>query len=38
VLASSVAPRAGLAALRPWKAALADYLERAGLRATAVPA
>jgi dTDP-4-dehydrorhamnose reductase len=38
VLASSVAPRAGLVALRPWKAALADYLERAGLRATAVPA
>lgn len=38
VLASTVAPRAGLAPLRPWKAALVDYLERAGLRATAVPA
>jgi len=31
VLRSSVSVRAGLPALRPWHAALADYLERAGL-------
>jgi dTDP-4-dehydrorhamnose reductase len=35
VLRSSVSVRAGLPALRPWRAALADYLERAGLLATA---
>jgi dTDP-4-dehydrorhamnose reductase len=35
VLRSSVAERAGLASLRPWRAALADYLERAGLLAGA---
>jgi dTDP-4-dehydrorhamnose reductase len=33
VLVSSVAERAGLAPLRPWKTALADYLEHAGLLA-----
>ena len=31
VLVSSVAERAGLAPLRPWRTALQDYLERAGL-------
>ncbi len=31
ILASSAAARAGLTPLRPWKDALADYLERAGL-------
>jgi dTDP-4-dehydrorhamnose reductase len=31
VLCSSVAERAGLAPLRPWQAALHDYLKRAGL-------
>jgi dTDP-4-dehydrorhamnose reductase len=35
VLRSSVSARAGLPALRPWRAALADYLERAGLLAAA---
>ena len=35
VLRSSVSVRAGLPALRPWRAALADYLERAGLLAAA---
>jgi dTDP-4-dehydrorhamnose reductase len=35
VLRSSVLERAGLAPLRPWHAALADYLERAGLLAGA---
>lgn len=35
VLRSSVVERAGLAPLRPWRAALADYLERAGLLAGA---
>jgi dTDP-4-dehydrorhamnose reductase len=35
VLASSVAARAGLAPLRGWEAALADYLGRVGLSATA---
>jgi dTDP-4-dehydrorhamnose reductase len=34
VLVSSAAPRAGLAPLRPWRTALADYLEHAGLIAT----
>jgi dTDP-4-dehydrorhamnose reductase len=33
VLVSSAAERAGLAPLRPWRAALADYLEHAGLLA-----
>jgi dTDP-4-dehydrorhamnose reductase len=33
VLRSSVSARAGLPALRPWRTALADYLERAGLLA-----
>jgi dTDP-4-dehydrorhamnose reductase len=33
VLTSSAAARAGLAPLRPWRDALADYLERAGLLA-----
>jgi dTDP-4-dehydrorhamnose reductase len=33
VLVSSVSERAGLAPLRPWRAALADYLEHAGLLA-----
>jgi dTDP-4-dehydrorhamnose reductase len=33
VLVSSVSQRAGLAPLRPWRAALADYLEHAGLLA-----
>ena len=33
VLRSSVSERAGLAPLRPWRDALADYLERAGLLA-----
>jgi len=37
VLVSSVSERAGLAPLRPWRTALADYFERAGLLA-AVPA
>ena len=36
VLVSPVSERAGLAPLRPWRTALADYLERAGLLA-AVP-
>jgi dTDP-4-dehydrorhamnose reductase len=36
VLRSSVLARAGLEPLRPWRAALADYLERAGLVAGAV--
>jgi dTDP-4-dehydrorhamnose reductase len=36
VLCSSVWEHAGLAPLRPWRAALADYLERAGLMAAAV--
>jgi dTDP-4-dehydrorhamnose reductase len=31
VLRSSLSERAGLAPLRPWRAALSDYLERAGL-------
>ena len=35
VLRSSVLERAGLEPLRPWRAALADYLERAGLHAGA---
>jgi dTDP-4-dehydrorhamnose reductase len=35
VLRCSVSVRAGLPALRPWRAALADYLERAGLLAAA---
>ena len=35
VLRSSVLERAGVAPLRPWRAALADYLERAGLLAGA---
>jgi dTDP-4-dehydrorhamnose reductase len=35
VLASPVSQRAGLAPLRDWRAALADYLERAGLLASA---
>jgi dTDP-4-dehydrorhamnose reductase len=34
VLVSSVSERAGLAPLRPWRTALADYLEHAGLLAT----
>jgi dTDP-4-dehydrorhamnose reductase len=33
ILRSSVAERAGLAPLRPWRDALLDYLERAGLLA-----
>jgi dTDP-4-dehydrorhamnose reductase len=33
VLVSPASERAGLATLRPWRAALADYLERAGLLA-----
>lgn len=37
VLASPASERAGLAPLRPWRTALADYLERAGLLA-ALPA
>jgi dTDP-4-dehydrorhamnose reductase len=37
VLVSPRSEHAGLASLRPWRAALADYLERAGLLA-AVPA
>jgi dTDP-4-dehydrorhamnose reductase len=36
VLRSSVSDRAGLAPLRPWRAALGDYLERAGLLAGVV--
>jgi dTDP-4-dehydrorhamnose reductase len=36
VLRSSASERAGLAPLRDWRAALADYLERAGLLAGAV--
>ena len=35
VLVSSVSERAGLAPLRPWRTALADYLEHAGLLAAA---
>jgi dTDP-4-dehydrorhamnose reductase len=35
VLRSSASQRAGLAPLRPWRTALADYLERAGLLAGA---
>ena len=35
VLRSWVSERAGLAPLRPWRAALSDYLERAGLLAGA---
>jgi dTDP-4-dehydrorhamnose reductase len=35
LLVSSVSERAGLAPLRPWRTALADYLERAGLLAGA---
>ncbi len=35
MLCSTRAPRAGLAPLRPWRDALADYLERAGLLAGA---
>jgi dTDP-4-dehydrorhamnose reductase len=35
VLESSVSVRAGLPALRPWRDALGDYLERAGLLAAA---
>jgi dTDP-4-dehydrorhamnose reductase len=35
VLGSSASERAGLAPLRPWRAALADYLKRAGLLAGA---
>ena len=35
VLQSNVSVRAGLPALRPWRTALADYLERAGLLAAA---
>jgi dTDP-4-dehydrorhamnose reductase len=35
VLVSSVSERAGLPALRPWRTALADYLEHAGLLAAA---
>lgn len=34
VLVSSVTDRAGLSPLRPWRSALADYLEHAGLLAT----
>jgi dTDP-4-dehydrorhamnose reductase len=33
VLASSVSERLGLAPLQPWRTALADYLEHAGLLA-----
>ena len=36
VLASPASERAGLAPLRPWRAALADYLARAGLLAATV--
>jgi dTDP-4-dehydrorhamnose reductase len=36
VLVSSVSERAGLAPLRPWRDALADYLEHAGLLAATV--
>jgi dTDP-4-dehydrorhamnose reductase len=35
VLVSSVSEQAGLAPLRPWRTALADYLEHAGLLAAA---
>ena len=35
VLVSLVSSRVGLAPLRPWRAALADYLERAGILAGA---
>jgi len=35
VLVSTVAGRYELPSLRPWEAALADYLERAGLHAAA---
>jgi dTDP-4-dehydrorhamnose reductase len=35
VLRSSVSERAGLPPMRPWRSALADYLERAGLLAGA---
>jgi dTDP-4-dehydrorhamnose reductase len=35
VLRSTTSARAGLPALRPWRAALADYLERAGVLAAA---
>ena len=34
-LFAAVAGRYGLPSLRPWEAALADYLERAGLHAAA---
>jgi dTDP-4-dehydrorhamnose reductase len=36
VLVSPASERAGLAPLRPWRTALADYLERAGLLAATV--
>ena len=36
LLTSSVAEAAGLAPLRDWRAALSDYMERAGTRATGV--
>jgi dTDP-4-dehydrorhamnose reductase len=36
VLVSPVSERAGLAPLRPWRTALTDYLERAGLLAAAL--
>jgi dTDP-4-dehydrorhamnose reductase len=35
VLRSTASERAGLAPLRPWRDALTDYLERAGLLAGA---
>jgi hypothetical protein len=33
VLRSTASERAGLEPLRPWRAALADYMDRAGLLA-----
>jgi dTDP-4-dehydrorhamnose reductase len=36
VLVSPASERAGLTPLRPWRDALADYLEHAGLLATTV--
>ena len=35
ILKSSASERAGLAPLRDWREALAEYLERSGLRARA---